>query len=649
MKKTIILFFSGMIGWWLVAGARLDDSPTKIYWSTIAGLWFIFTNIIVYFLARKSILFIIKVLQQEVLLLPKSKLILFLILLLFTHILIPLKSQLKEDVLLALAAILQFWFGIFAINGVLGIALSHNVILSFTKKFGDILESLPENKFSICLVLLAFILTSSTSLFILKPFPHIHDEVAYLFQAKLFAQGKVFADPPPVAGLFKQPFIQVYPQWFSTLPPGWSAILSLGWLLKMPWIINPLIFMLTLILFKKILSYFFEPSFCRWTIFLLLFSPWTIFLSASFMNHPLSLLLTTLSVYGATLIIREKDKRGYFFVGLSIGLLANVRPLDATFLLAALILLFFIYASKNFGQIKKLSKMLSAIIILFIVVLLCATPSLLFNHHTTGNPFRFPISDWMAKEYNNPEAYALGFGKNIGLATWMRSIMPGHSLWEAILNLNYNLWLMSTWLFGFPFSSLLLPLFFFFRKEKINTFDKLLFFACALFVVEYALVWNPGGAFSPRFYYPLVLILAIWGTKSFKFLSEKIKQYITLQKTITIFPAILLSSLVVSFLTTFPFLSIGELHNHGGITDSFVKIVQQNNINNAIVFVPRERHLYTSVGWRNEIPLEQSPIIWAIRGTDDECLKLSQVFPQRSLYYISDDLCLPLILGSSLK
>src|ERR1700731_4468099 len=79
-------------------------------------------------------------------------------------------------------------------------------------------------------------------------FPISGDDYSYLYQAKLFASGKLWAqdrlyDP-------SLPFYDCIETYclrddqghrFSKYPPGWPALLAIGVKLRVPWLIDPLL------------------------------------------------------------------------------------------------------------------------------------------------------------------------------------------------------------------------------------------------------------------------------------------------------------------------------------------------------------------------------------------------------------------------
>jgi len=89
-------------------------------------------------------------------------------------------------------------------------------------------------------LLIAFVL--------LQRFPPSGDDYSYLYQAKLFASGKMYAEDPlyDKAGplhhfVDTNNLVDNQGRRFSKYPPGWPALLALGALLGVPWLIDPIL------------------------------------------------------------------------------------------------------------------------------------------------------------------------------------------------------------------------------------------------------------------------------------------------------------------------------------------------------------------------------------------------------------------------
>ena len=98
---------------------------------------------------------------------------------------------------------------------------------------------------AICMSLLALPLASHGSRGLLNP-----DENGYSFQARIFLQGKLMAEPLPgtASGGKNMPpeisyenHVLISRGWFTHFPPGWPLLLAAGYLLGAPWVLNPLL------------------------------------------------------------------------------------------------------------------------------------------------------------------------------------------------------------------------------------------------------------------------------------------------------------------------------------------------------------------------------------------------------------------------
>ena len=97
------------------------------------------------------------------------------------------------------------------------------------------------------LALMVLIAASLISWRVLGQVPRIHDDVAQLFQARLFAAGRLFAASPGVPQFFDMMMMINDGKWYSQYPPGHPLLLALGVLVRAPWLINPLLGALTVV------------------------------------------------------------------------------------------------------------------------------------------------------------------------------------------------------------------------------------------------------------------------------------------------------------------------------------------------------------------------------------------------------------------
>ncbi len=172
--------------------------------------------------------------------------------------------------------------------------------------------------------------------------PQLEDEVAYIYQAKIFAAGDVYIGEQAISRAFWQPFIidcdssnSRYKHLdcgevrrFGKYPPGWPLLLALGYKFGLEWAVNPLIFFLTIVLTYRLAREIFGAPVGVIAAVLLASSPIALIQSASLMAHTAALFFTMLTLYG---VWRLEISR-YTWVwgavaGIALGMLVAIRPM----------------------------------------------------------------------------------------------------------------------------------------------------------------------------------------------------------------------------------------------------------------------------------------------------------------------------------
>lgn len=174
--------------------------------------------------------------------------------------------------------------------------------------------------------------------------PHLEDEIAYIYQAKIFAGGHIIIDAPEPRTSFWQPFVidcntslDKYKGFncdgkrFGKYPPGWPLILAIGYQYQFEWAINPLIALLTVVLTYRLARETFGEAVGIVSAMLMTVSPIVILQSGSLMSHPTSLFFATLFLYA----VWRLDKKGPLpnkllwgtVGGTSLGMVIATRPL----------------------------------------------------------------------------------------------------------------------------------------------------------------------------------------------------------------------------------------------------------------------------------------------------------------------------------
>jgi 4-amino-4-deoxy-L-arabinose transferase-like glycosyltransferase len=357
------------------------------------------------------------------------------------------------------------------------------------------------DQLAVILSLLAVFLAALVTQFIFEGVPHLEDEVAYVWQARLLAEGKLSIPSPAHPRSFLVPFVVDYEgQRFGKYPPGWPLVLSAGVLLGAREMVNPLLaglgVWLTYLLGKRL----FGQVTGLLAAGLTLTSPFFLVNSGSLLSHPLGLVLSAAFalLWLAGFAGRESAPRWRYTIGaaLVLGFLILARPFTAVgvalpFAAHGLYLFF------SPGSAPEQRRQASTHLLAFGgLVLVLAGLLFLWQYRVTGDPFLNPYTLWW--EYDR-----VGFGEGIGV------VPGGHRPEIARINMSHSLnagwrdlfgWAGNSWLF-LPFGLL----------AAWKNWRGLL--AGAVFpslVFMHIFYWIGSELFGPRYYYEGLFSLTLF-------------------------------------------------------------------------------------------------------------------------------------------
>lgn len=333
--------------------------------------------------------------------------------------------------------------------------------------------------------------------FAFQSLPHVEDEVAYLFQARSFAAGALSVPAPPEAA---QPGLDYYllqvrdGRWYSTTLPGWPLALAPFVALGIPWLVNPLLAGVSVLLAYAIALRRLGRDQADLVALMMASSPWLLAAAGSFMPHTLTL---TLLLFAWWLVIRAEDSaeagRPLFLAGLALGWIFMTRPLDGV-VMGGLTGLWVLVGPR--GSLRRATAF----------ALGCGvTGSLLLLHNLalTGNPFRLVLSDYLDGHWA-PGANAFGFGPDIGPTDdWgALDLWPGHGPAEAALNTINLAASLQFELLGWSVGSLALIYAFFLWQGSKRTFDWVMAVVAATVICVMAFYWFADSYYlGPRYWF----------------------------------------------------------------------------------------------------------------------------------------------------
>jgi hypothetical protein len=369
----------------------------------------------------------------------------------------------------------------------------------------------------------------------LEGLPHVPDEVAYRFDAAVFAQGRRFGTSPPLPAAFPPPdWIEVErDRAYGVFPIGWPLLLAAGVRLGVPWLVNPLLLGGLVILIARLAARvqpwrmdpvegrssdrsshpergFFGPPLAA---LLAATSPFLLVLGASGMAHPMAMLLATVALLALLALDPADDGqsktigpgRALWISWLAAGsaLLVLTRPIEGV----ALGLAAFVDAVFEARRRQRPARWRTGLLVLWGGLAIGALFLAADQARVTGNPLLPPVTQYFERHLGGATRNRLGFGPDVGL-DWDGS-PAGHTPIEALGNFWRNGHGLEREVLGWPAGSLLLCLVGLFAG-RWNRGERLLIRHGASVIGLYALYWYHGSAYGPRFLSALVPGLVVF-------------------------------------------------------------------------------------------------------------------------------------------
>jgi 4-amino-4-deoxy-L-arabinose transferase-like glycosyltransferase len=284
---------------------------------------------------------------------------------------------------------------------------------------------------------LSFLFSAISSDRVFERLPHLEDELAYLYQARIFANGEITAPMPDYYYAYWQPFIITNHDdgvRFGKYHPGWPALLAVGVLLGQAWVINAFVSALTVALTYRLGREIFNEDVGLMGALLVTFSPMALLLNGTLMSHTSALFFTTTFIYGYWRITQSKHQiRWAVLSGVALGLVFTIRPTTAVAVALPFVLHTVIMLILRLDSPRTWFKHAKPSIVLALMTLLFVPSMPLFNYATWGDPTQnLYLLVW---EYDT-----LGFGEGYGVA--------GHSIAKGVRNMVFDLSMFTADVFG---------------------------------------------------------------------------------------------------------------------------------------------------------------------------------------------------------
>ena len=327
--------------------------------------------------------------------------------------------------------------------------------------------------------------------------PHSVDEMAQLFQGRVFLAGRLAAPPPdpPAAFMFMHTWI-VPAGWVSQFPPVHSLLLAVGMGVGLEWLVNPILGGASLVLVFVLARGLYGRRTALLAAVLWATSAWTLTMSATYMNH-VSAVVFALGAWTLALALRRPRRHHFLLAGLSLGAVGAVRPLDAV--AAAVPIGVWILARRRWRAAGWVGLGGLVVVALFA----------LFNWRVFGHPLELGYLALYGQEQR------MGFHTDVWGLDFTPLVALGH-LAAAVRRLHI-------YLFEWPIPALLPIAVWAVLAKHRRSADLLVATGILAIPMLYFFYWHSGFYPGPRFYYtiaPLLIIgtarALVWGWRELR-------------------------------------------------------------------------------------------------------------------------------------
>jgi len=338
-----------------------------------------------------------------------------------------------------------------------------------------------------------FVFTNLFSYFVFNHIPHVHDEISYLFQAKIFRSGQLYVSSPCAKESFDFTHVINNGKWYSQYTPGYPLLLLLGLLIGAPWLINPLFASLSIILFYYLGKEIYDRHVGIVAAVLGAVSIWFLLMSSTMMSHTSFLFFVSLFLLFLFRSIKSPSVANGLIAGAALGLAILIRPYNIFFIAFPFLLYFAVKLLKDFRAKFKNALVFAVVVVISISILL------VYNQITNGYPLR------MGYVVSHGAEHGIGFGKTGYVDYAYTPFLGVKYFFENLKELNSHL-------FGWPISSFLalLPLLLIGKRNKESIKKDLILAACFFSLSAGMFIyWGSYIFIGARMYFEIIPILLL--------------------------------------------------------------------------------------------------------------------------------------------
>jgi hypothetical protein len=450
--------------------------------------------------------------------------------------------------------------------------------------------------------------------------PHLPDEIVYQLQARYFAAGQLALPAPPAPNAFDVDLMYGdATRWFSMAPPGWPALLATGALAGAPWLVNPLLAALAVLLLHVVLREIYAPRTARAATVLFAVSPWLLFLGMSLMTHVASLVFALIAALGVARARRTGSAWSTLVAGLAIGVVSLIRPLEGL----AVALALGVWSLAAPGRSWRLAPSVTLVIGTVLSAALVAP----YNAALTGSATRFPFALY-SDRYYAPGANDLGFGPNRGLGWSMFDPFPGHGLRDVVVNSVVNSAAINVELFGWITGSFVL-LAVLIALWRLSRPDWWMMAVLLVVVGLHAFYWFSGGPdFAGRYWFFTIVPLCALTVSGVQALGRDAAQRTRISLGVG---ALCLSAM----LTFMPWRAMDKYWHFRRMEPGIARLAREQRMERALVLVRGQRHPdYHGAAVFNPLDLRGERTVFVWDRNRDVRLEAVRAYPDRAVWVV---------------
>lgn len=466
------------------------------------------------------------------------------------------------------------------------------------------------------------------SYFVYQRHPHIPDEVVYLLHARYLAESRLSLPVPPVEDAFFIYLMTAEPdRWYSPFPPGWPLMLAAGFVLGAPWLINPILAGIHVVLAYLLIGELYDRRTARLAVLLLCVSPWHVFMSMNFMAHTFASVCTLAAALAVFRAGRGNRLLMALLGGAATAMVGMIRPLEGLILTA-------LFGCRLMPMIWKRRLGISTLLAFFPGGLLIGGAGLLYNRHLTGSPTYFPVMAFFDK-YHGPGSNAMGFGPERG-AGWAMDPNPGHDVIDALINTNLNAFSINIELFGWSAGSLLLLAVFFFcsRPNKIDF--QMIAVMIATFTAHFFYWYSGGPDFGARYWYLMLIPCVVLSIRGMNHIERALGRPGNDSSPGTFQPLLMvLIFSLIALINYFPWRMTDKYHHYLRMRPDIRVLAEKHGFGRSLVLIRGDHHPdYASAATYNPLDLNAGQTIYAWDKNPDTRRKVLSYYRDRPVWII---------------